>query len=53
MSVLPELVQIENHHQWGGRMGELMAVIAAPEPGALLVNVLISRLGSQFVVPIS
>ena len=53
MSVFPVLVQIENHHQWEGRMGELMAVIAAPEPGTLLVNVLISRLGSQFVVPVS
>ena len=47
------LVQIENHHQWGGRMEELIALIAAPEPGTLLVNVLISRLGNQCVVPVS
>ena len=47
------LVQIENHHQWGGRMEELRALIATPVPGTLLVNVLISGLGNQFVVPVS
>ena len=34
-------------------MEELIALIAAPEPGALLVNVLISRLGNQCVGPVS
>ena len=34
-------------------MEELMAVIAASEPGTLLVIVLISRLGNQLVVPVS
>ena len=33
--------------------GELMALIAAPEPGMLLANRPVSRLGKQFVVTVS
>ena len=42
----PLPAQIENHHQWTGSTRELMALIAALEPGMLLANVPISRLGN-------
>lgn len=47
---LPVLAQIENHHQWGGRARELIALITAPEPGTLLADVPLSRSGNQFIV---
>ena len=50
---LPVLAQIENHHQWGGRARELIAMIAAPEFGMPLANVPLSRSGNQFVVTAS
>jgi len=50
---LPVLAQIENHHQWGGRARELIAVITAPEPGTVLANVPLSRSGNQFIVTAS
>ena len=43
---LPVPAQIENHHQWAGRTRELMALIAALEPGMLLANVPIFRLSN-------
>jgi len=50
---LPVLAQIENHHQWGGRARELIAMITAPELAMPLANVPLSRSRNQFVVTAS
>ncbi len=50
---LPVLAQIENHHQWGARARELIAMITAPEPGTLLASVPLARSGNQFIVTAS
>ena len=50
---LPVLAQIENHHQWGGRARELIAMITAPEREMPLANVPLSRSRNQFVVTAS